>query len=140
MTDINDKKEGGGFSVWPTKGRFVPSFATILFRTSGQNLIFRVEVLPINCNGAEIAHGGFISTLADVWLGYNVAHQLPESASFVTANLCVDFLTPVRSGTWLESAIDRIKIGTRLCHASGAIIADGKPIAAMHGTFALLAI
>lgn len=136
---MNAGKQAEGFSVWPNKGRFVPSFATFLFKPSGPHLIFRVEVSPDHCNVAGIAHGGFLSTLADVWLGSNVAHQLPQGTRFVTANLSVDFLKPVASGTWLESTIDRIKIGSRLCHASGAILADGQPVAAMRATFALLA-
>lgn len=127
-----------GFVQWPSKGAFVPSFATLWYRRSGERLVFRVEVSPAHCNSAHIAHGGFLSTLADVWLGANVAQQLPSDTRFVTANLTVDFLMPVSIGTWLESEIDRIKIGTRLCYASGAILADGVAVAAMRATFALL--
>lgn len=127
-----------GFTQWPSKGAFVPSFATLWYRRSGDRLVFRVEVASAHCNSARIAHGGFLSTLADVWLGANVAQQLPSDTRFVTANLAVDFLKPVSIGTWLESEIDRIKIGTRLCHASGAIVADGVTVVAMRATFALL--
>ena len=139
MADSMSENDRDGFSPWPSKGKFVPSFATLLFKPSGPHLIFRVEVLPSHCNGAGIAHGGFLSTLADVWLGNNVAHQLPQGTRIVTANLSVDFLSPIASGIWLESAIDRIKIGSRLCHASGAIVADGQPVVAMRATFAPLA-
>jgi len=128
-----------GFSVWPSKGPFVPSFATIFFRADGERLIFGLKVQPLHCNAGGIAHGGFIATLADVWLGNSVAHRMPESARFVTSSLSVDYLKPVHPGTWIESTIDRIKIGTRLCHASGAILGDGEPVAAMRATFALLA-
>ena len=127
-----------GFAPWPSKGPFVPSFAKFWYRSSEERLIFRVEVLPAHGNSGGIAHGGFLATLADVWLGANVAHRLPAHARFVTANLSVDYLKPVAIGAWLESEIDRIKVGTRLCYASGAILADSTAVVAMRATFALL--
>jgi len=128
-----------GFSVWPTKSEFVRSFvATMYFKRRDPHLIFRLQVQAVHCNSGGFAHGGFLSTLADIWLANNIAAQLPDSARFVTSNLSVDFLKPAHRGVWLESAIDRVKIGTRLCYASGAILTDGQPVAAMHGTFALL--
>lgn len=127
-----------GFSVWPTAGRFVPNLAQVFFMSKGEYLIFRVAVTPEHCNGFDIVHGGFISTMADSWLGYNVAHLLPKETRFVTVSLSVDFLRSVKAGAWLESEIDRIKLGSRLCHASGAILSDGRPVAAMRGVFAVL--
>lgn len=109
------------------------------YRPSGPRLVFRTEVLPVHCNSGGIAHGGFLATMADVWLGNNVAHQLPADARIVTANLAIDFLKPVQAGSWIESVIDRIKIGSRLCHASGAIVVEGDAVVAAHATFALLA-
>jgi len=127
-----------GFSDWPKRGNFVPAIARMFFKPDADRLIFRVEVLRAHCNGYHIAHGGFISTMADVWLANNVAHPLPKDSHFVTASLSVDFLRPVKAGAWLESEIDRIKHGSRLHHASGAILSDGRPVAAMRAVFAVL--
>jgi len=127
-----------GFSVWPTAGRFVSTLARIFFKQDGEYLTFRVEIVPDHCNGFNIVHGGFISTMADIWLGYNVAHLLSKETRFATASLNVDFLRSVKAGAWLESEIDRIKLGSRLCHASGAILSGGRPVAAMRAAFAVL--
>ncbi|MHB8623198.1 MAG: PaaI family thioesterase [Sulfuricaulis sp.] len=137
-TTLEEQWLSEGFSIWPTPGRFVLSLARIFFKPNGEHLTFRVIVTAGHCNGLDIAHGGFISTLADSWLACNVAHLLPEETRFVTASLSVDFLRPVKAGAWLESEIDRIKLGSRLCHASGAILSDGQPIAAMRAVFAVL--
>ncbi len=126
-----------GFRAWPSTGRFAPAVARMFFRPDGGHLIFRVEVVPDHCNGYDTAHGGFISTLADIWLAANVAHRLPKEARFATASLHVDFLRSTTAGDWLESEIDRIKLGSRLCHASGAILCNGKPVAAMRAVFAI---
>ena len=124
-----------GFAVWPMAGRFVPGLARIFFRHEGNHLVFGATTEAAHCNGFGIVHGGFISTLADIWLAYSVAHLLPREAHFATANLQVDFLKGVKAGQWLESRIDRIVLGSTLCRASGAIVCAGQAIAGMHATF-----
>lgn len=138
LTTLEEQWLREGFSAWPTSGRFVPALARMFFKPQGEYLTFRVEVAPDHCNGFNIVHGGFISTMADSWLACNVAHLLPKETRFVTASLSVDFLRPVKAGAWLESEIDRIKLGARLCHAAGAILSDGQPVAAMRAVFAVL--
>ena len=77
--------------------------------------------------------------MADTWLGYNVAHRLPDSARFVTASLSIDFLKPVGEGDWIESEVDRVKLGATLCHATGAILSESVPVATMRAAFARIA-
>ncbi len=127
-----------GFVPWPAAGRFVPALVRIFYREAGEGLVFRAVVGPEHCNGHGIAHGGFLATLADIWLGYNLARRLPAEARFATANLGVDYLRPVAPGACLESVIDRVRTGSRLCHAAGAIVAAGESVAAMRGTFCRL--
>lgn len=138
LTDAENRWLDEGFERCPMSGHFVPAMMPVLCRPDGEHLTFRVEVRPSHCNGYATAHGGFIATLADIWLAYNVIHLLPKTARIVTASLAVDYLAPARAGDALESQIDRVKLGLRLCHASGAILSAGHPVAAMRGTFALL--
>ncbi len=130
-----DPTQREGFSAWPTAGRFVPELARIFFRHEGNHLVFGATTEAAHCNGFGIVHGGFISTLADIWLAYNVAHLLPKKEHFATANLQVDFLKGVKAGQWLESRIDRIALGSILCRASGTIVCAGQAIAGVHATF-----
>jgi uncharacterized protein (TIGR00369 family) len=127
-----------GFQPSPMHGPFVRDLVRLFARPDGEQLRFRLEIRPEHCNGYATAHGGFIATLADIWLAYNVYHRLPRGARIVTANLSVDYLAPAAAGDWLESEIDRVRVGSRLCHASGAIHNTGKPVAAMRATFVLL--
>ena len=127
-----------GFAPSPMHGPYVRELVRQFARPEGEHLRFRLEVRPEHCNGYATAHGGFLATLADVWLAYNVYHRLPRSARIVTANLSVDYLAPAAVGHWLESQIDRIKLGSRLCHASGAILREGAPVVAMRASFAVL--
>ena len=137
-TPLEQQWLGEGFSIWPVAGRFVPSLARIFCKPDDKHLSFRVEIVPDHCDGFGILHGGFMSTMADIWLAYNVARLLPKETRIATASLSVDFLISVETGHWLESEIDRIKLGSRLCHASCAILSNGRPVAAMRDLFAVL--
>lgn len=145
MTDILENLESheeqwllDGFTPWQFAGPFVPTFSRVFYKDDGKCLTFRSSVLPIHCNGRRVAHGGFLATMADVWLGYNVAHALPSEAQFSTCALNMNYVKPVPAGRWIESAIDRVRVGARLCFASGAILCNGKPAAFMSGEFTLL--
>ena len=127
-----------GFDLWSATGSFERSIARFFFREGDTSILFRLEVTKDQCNGAGTVHGGFLSTLADEWMAINVARLLPVGARFVTASLAIDFLNPALPGDVLESAIDRIKTGRRLCFASGAILHAGAPVAAVRASFAML--
>jgi uncharacterized protein (TIGR00369 family) len=114
----------------------VPALAEVYFKPEGEYLVFGVDVAPVHCNGFAVAHGGFISTMADIWLGYNVAHLLPDGARFVTASLTVDFLCAVTSGDRLQSRMDRVKLGRRLHNATGVMLEGARTVAAMRASFA----
>lgn len=127
-----------GYSLWPNPSPFVKGLGPLFVRPQGEHLAFRIRIRPEHANSGGHAHGGFISTLADIWLGYNVNHLLPKAARFVTSNLSISFLRIGALGQILDSQIDRIKIGSKLHHASGVILCDGKDVAAMSATFAAL--
>lgn len=138
FTVLEQQWQGQGFTAWPSAGGFIPMLTRLFYKPQGEHLVFRAEIRPDHCNGFHIVHGGFIATMADSWLACNVAHLLPKSARFVTASLSVDFLRPLEAGAWIESEIDRIKLGSRLCHASGAILSEDRPVASMRALFAIL--
>jgi uncharacterized protein (TIGR00369 family) len=138
MSPVEREWLAQGYTPSPAAGPFVPAIACIFQRHEGAQRRFRVEVTAQHCNGGGRGHGGFIATLADVWLAAALADQLAPATRFVTASLQVDFLEAVRPGDCLESETDWVRPGSRLCHASGRICAGGRPVAAMRGVFAIL--
>ncbi len=127
-----------GFSMWRAPGAFIASIAPFYFRQSNADLVFRVEVGAQHCNGGGTVHGGFLAAMADVVLGYNINHRIPKEWRIATSNLSIQFLSPAHPGQWIEGKPDRVKIGKRLCHASGTLDVDGVPVVAMHAIFAVL--
>ncbi|MBT9599017.1 MAG: PaaI family thioesterase [Vitreoscilla sp.] len=126
-----------GFVPWPAKGPFLDAIATLFVRGSADAPVFGVRVEREHCNGRGTAHGGFISTLADVWAGYSLAPRLSPTAQFSTSSLSVDFVSRARAGEWLQSETDRIRIGKRICVVTAAIACDGRLVALTRASFVL---
>ena len=53
---------------------------------------FKVEVKEIHLNTGKIAHGGFISTIADTGMG-TAAHKIAGDKRCVTINLDMKFIS-----------------------------------------------
>ena len=53
---------------------------------------FKVEVKEIHLNTGKIAHGGFISTIADTGMG-TAAHRIARDKRCVTINLDMKFIS-----------------------------------------------
>lgn len=129
--------EAEGFQLWPSAGEYVPAVARIFARQEAEGITFRLLATQAHCNGGGIMHGGMLSTLADTWLANNLLTHLPPNTRMVTASLSVDFLRPVLPGQVLQSEMDRIRTGSRLCHATGVLLVEGEPVVAMRASFAL---
>ncbi|GAB7129633.1 hypothetical protein JCM19000A_41410 [Silvimonas sp. JCM 19000] len=136
--ELEQRWQQQGFTLWPSAGQFVPAIARVFAQRIEGGVLFRWLATPAHCNGGGIVHGGMLSTLADTWLANNVLAQLPAERRMVTTNLAVDFLRPVWPGQVLECAIDRVKIGSRLCHISGVLLVEQEAVVAMRATFALI--
>lgn len=89
-------------------------------------------------NYQAMAHGGVITTLADVALSYCIHASAEPSPMVATATLTVNFLGAARLDDWLEADAHIDRMGKRLCHTSGTIRRDGAPIATMSGVFSVL--
>jgi uncharacterized protein (TIGR00369 family) len=72
------------------------------------NYKFSVEVKEIHLNTGNIAHGGFLSTIADTGMG-TAAHQVAGDRRCVTINLDLKFITAAKLGEKLNGKITILK-------------------------------
>ncbi|MGQ7819309.1 PaaI family thioesterase [Metapseudomonas furukawaii] len=92
------------------------------------------RIRPEYLNKLEIAHGGFLATLADTALGLAVFRACGSSRPFATVTLTMDYLSPALPGRWIEAHAHVHRIGRSLSHASlelkdgHRVIAHGKAI------------
>lgn len=89
-------------------------------------------------NGIEVAHGGVLTTLADVALSYQLFVSEKPRLPIATVNLNTNFLTGAKLGDWVvaHAHIDRKGSKTAYCH--GRIVAGERLLMTMTGVFALL--
>lgn len=96
-------------------------------------------VEPRHCNARGICHGGLLSSLADVGLGYSalLGGAAHGATGFVTVNLSLDFAGSAKVGDWLETQANVQKAGRNLAFVNGFVLASGKPIVRASAVFAL---
>jgi len=69
---------------------------------------FSLEVKEIHLNTGKIAHGGFLSTIADTGMG-TAAHQVAGNRRCVTINLDLKFITAAQLGERLNGKVKILK-------------------------------
>ena len=79
-----------------------------LNKIDNTNYEFSVEVKEIHLNTGKIAHGGFLSTIADTGMG-TAAHQVAGDKRCVTINLDLKFITAVKLGEKLNGKVKILK-------------------------------
>ena len=79
-----------------------------LNKIDNTNYEFSVEVKEIHLNTGKIAHGGFLSTIADTGMG-TAAHQVAGDRRCVTINLDLKFITAAQLGERLNGKVKILK-------------------------------
>ena len=88
-------------------------------------------------NYQDAAHGGVLTTLADVALSWCVYSSETPPLAVSTVTLTVNFLGAARLGEWLEAKARIDRIGRALAYTSGTIRCGNQAIATMTGVFSV---
>jgi len=88
-----------------------------------------------HCNGRDLVHGGVLSSLADIALGYNAAFQGKDPVPMVTASLNIDYAGSVKLGDWIEISVDVQKVGKNMAFANCYFFVDSRRIARASAVF-----
>jgi uncharacterized protein (TIGR00369 family) len=95
-----------------------------------------LRIVPHHINYQDAAHGGVISTLADVALSHAVYDAERPRLAPSTVTLTVNYLSGARLGDWLEARVRIDRLGGRTAYTSGGIWRAEEQIATMSGVFA----
>lgn len=101
-------------------------------------LIIGLKAEEKHCNARGIVHGGVLSSLADISLGYNAAFSGKEPLPMVTASLTIDYAGSAKLGDWIEIKTDIQKIGRSMAFANCYFIVNSKRIARANAVFSVL--
>lgn len=105
-------------------------------RADGPKLV-GLHICPHHINYKDAAHGGVISTFADVALSHAVFDAERPRLAPSTITLQVNYLLGAKLGDWLEARVRIDRMGGRTAYTSGTIERDGECIATMTGVFSI---
>ena len=132
MHDLPD-----GFEPLFRSSPFLDRIGPIYNKRTDNSLIVGFHVLAHHCNGRGLLHGGVISSLADVALGYSALLSRDEPVPLITANLSVDYAGAASEGDWVEIATDVQKVGRRVAFANCYFLVGSKRIARASAVFSV---
>jgi uncharacterized protein (TIGR00369 family) len=111
----------------------------IYSKRTPEAIILGLRLAEPHTNSRGLAHGGFITALADNAMGLSCgAKRGAGSTRLITVSLGVDFIASAKLGQWLAFESDVIKLGSNLCFAQCSVTADGNRIARANGTFSVV--
>jgi uncharacterized protein (TIGR00369 family) len=107
----------------------------IYYKRTADAVILAVRLAEPHTNSRGLAHGGFLTALADNAMGLSCAAKGDSKTRLLTASLSIDFVSSARIGQWVAFETDVIKAGKHLCFAQCFVTADGVRCARVSGTF-----
>ena len=101
------------------------------------NYEFTVKVKDIHLNSGKIAHGGFLSTIADTGMG-TAAHKVTGDRRCVTINLDIKFISAGMLDDILKGTVKVLKKTKTLVFISCEISNSSDIVASANGTWKIL--
>ena len=98
---------------------------------------FIVEVKEIHLNTGNIAHGGFLASIADTGMG-TAAHRVAGDKRCVTINLDMKFISAGQLGDKLKGKINILKKTKTLVFINCEISNDKDIVVSASGTWKIL--
>ena len=98
---------------------------------------FVVEVKEMHLNTGKIAHGGFLSTIADTGMG-TAAHRVAGDKRCVTINLDMKFISAGQLGDKLKGNVKILKKTKTLVFINCEISNDKEIVVSASGTWKIL--
>ena len=101
------------------------------------NYVFTVKVKDIHLNTGKIAHGGFLSTIADTGMG-TAAHRVAGDKRCVTINLDMKFISAGQLGDKLKGDVKILKKTKTLVFITCEISNEKEIVVSSSGTWKIL--
>lgn len=117
-----------------TKG-FLDASGPYFLKEEVDNIIVGMRVQAHHVNYIKVAHGGVMTTLADVALSLQVHRSETPNLPVSTVSLTTNFLSGAKLDDWIEATAHIDRIGKKLAYVSGKIVGSDKTILTMNGVF-----
>jgi acyl-coenzyme A thioesterase 13 len=126
-----------GFSLWPRRSPFGDAAGPLLVRYDPGGPVFAVRISEQHANARGTAHGGLLSTVADLALGYAGALSTEPPTQLRTISLSIDFIAAVEVGDLVVIEPHVLRVGSRLAHVRGDLRVGERIAARASAVFAV---
>jgi len=133
MTDITE-----GFEPLFRTSPFLDLLGPLYSKRTNEGLVIGLRIEAKHCNARHFVHGGVLSSLADISLGYNLAFSGSDPLPIVTTSLTIDFSGSAKLGEWIETKTEIQKMGRSLAFANCYFFANTNCIARASGVFSVM--
>lgn len=96
-----------------------------------------LRIMAHHINYQDAAHGGVLSTFADVALSHALYDAQRPRLLPSTIALTTNFLRAAKLDDWLVASVTIDRIGSRTGYTSGTISRDDQQVATMSGVFSI---
>lgn len=125
-----------------TRADFSPGFldhgGPYYLKPDGEGQLVGLRLLDQHMNYRDMAHGGVLSTFADVAMSWQVYCSEDPPVPISTITLAVNFLGPARLGDWLVADMRIDRKGRQVAYCSGKIMRGEDVLATASASFALM--
>ena len=127
-----------GFTPLFRSSPFLDLLGPIYNKRTDSGLVIGLRAEKKHCNARGLVHGGVLSSLADVALGYNSAFAQEPPTPIVTSSLSIDYAGTAKLGDWISIEIDAQKVGKSLAFANCYFVVESARIARASAVFSVI--
>jgi uncharacterized protein (TIGR00369 family) len=127
-----------GFTPLFRSSPFLDLLGPIYNQRTDTGLVIGLRAEEKHCNARGLVHGGVLSSLADVALGYNSAFAQEPPTPIVTSSLTIDYAGTAKLGDWITIETDVQKVGKSLAFANCYFVVESVRIARASAVFSVL--
>ncbi len=127
-----------GFTPLFRSSPFLDLLGPIYNQRTDSGLVIGLRAEDKHCNARGLVHGGVLSSLADVALGYNSAFAQEPPTPIVTSSLSIDYAGTAKLGDWITIESDVQKVGKSLAFANCYFVVESVRIARASAVFSVI--
>ncbi|MEX3009288.1 PaaI family thioesterase [Hoeflea sp. TYP-13] len=127
-----------GFEVVSRSSPYIDMVGPLYYKLTDEGLQIGFFAEEKHCNSRGFVHGGFLSTVADIALGYGAGGFPDINRPMVTTSITIDFAGSAQKGDWVVYKTDVQKVGRMAAFANTYAHVGEKRIVRASGIFTVL--
>ena len=124
-----------GFVAVANEGNYAHMFGTVFAKLDGGRILLGFRCSPRHLNPNDSCHGGVVAAFADLQ-PFAAQHEIGyEFRIQPTINLSVDYLSPIRSGDWVQAETSVLRKTPRMIFSLMTGYVGDQPVFHSRGIF-----